>query len=213
MAQYKTSSLGYKLTFNGPGTVEEYDQLAGRPNACLEDAVDNEIFRGTLPEWADPFVAALEKLTGIKRNVDADATEKAKNAAKSDEARAKVKDVLEKPKAFNNRVKALVEKGEVPHSETGTPLTVADLQALAQATADSISINPAPSRRQGAPKKDLLEKADNLLAGDADVLESKISVYQTAVDFDLVRGDDGRPTRESLARLIGLYLDYLLDQA
>src|SRR5437660_12881398 len=65
--QYETNSLGYKLKFNGPSTVEEYDQAAGRVGACLEDAIDNTIYRSTLPEWQGSFAKKLTEITGTQR--------------------------------------------------------------------------------------------------------------------------------------------------
>ena len=209
--QYKTNSLGYKLSFNGPSTVEEFDKKAGKDGAALEGAVYEEIYRGTLPDWLDAWAVELKKITSIERLVDADATAAAKAKAKDDEARAKVKDVLETVKKYDARVRASVAKGEVA-GEDGVIVTLETLQAAAQAVADKIEIDPAPSKREGSAKKDDLDKADEFLGGDQDILEGKISVWTSAVDFDLQRGDDGKPLRESLARLIGKYIGYLKSQ-
>lgn len=228
--QYKTNSLGYDLTFVGPDTVEEYNQKAGRPNACLEDAVDNEIYRGTLPEFKEKFVKRLSELTGLTLGTNEENTAKARARAKAaalkagkteieaDEAAAKVKASSENETSFNLRVLAAVRKGEVEKKEngvgTGELFTEEELAKIAQEVADGIQINPAPSQRVGPPKKSDLEKADSLLAGDSDTLEGKISVWQTAVpEIEIQRGEDGKPLRDSLARAIGRYLAYKLAQA
>lgn len=207
MATYKTSSLGYDLNFSGPDTIEEYDKLAGKSGAALEDAVFNEIYRGTLPEWGDKWATELKALTKIERAVNTTATEKARAAAKDDEARAKVKDVLETVKSYDLRVKAAVASGSVDG------VTLDDLKASAQRIADGVAVNPAPTRKEGGVKKDFLEKAESLLSGDPDILEGKISLWLTCVDFDLQRDDaTGRPLKESLARFIAKYMDWKFQQ-
>lgn len=209
LAKYKSKSNGFALTFLGPASVEDYNRKAGREGATLEDAVGAEIAWGTLPEWASQFVARLEKLTGVPtRGIDEKATEKAKAAATTDEAKAKVKSVKEKEKSYIGRVRAAVDAGQVT-DENGNPVTAEALKALAQQVADQIEIDPSPSKRTGAPRKDDLEKADALLAGDADELEAKLSAWSQDIDFDLQRDDSGRPVRESLARFVGKRVDFV----
>ena len=68
--QYETNSLGFtKLKFNGPGTVEDYDRAAGKVGACLEDAVDNTIYRSTLPEWQAAFAKKKGRQRGRTKNI------------------------------------------------------------------------------------------------------------------------------------------------
>src|SRR5580765_8171411 len=107
MKSYDTRSCGYKLRFNGPESVEEYDQKAKKPGQCLEDAINNTIYRGTLPEWQDEFARVLAKETGVAREVDAEATAKLKARAKGE-----VKDIPERFKAYNARVKATWANGD-----------------------------------------------------------------------------------------------------
>jgi hypothetical protein len=197
---YETNSLGYKLSFNGPKSVEDYDQKAGRVGACLEDACDNTIYRGTLPEWQDAFAAAVEEKLKVKRGVDNTATERAKSRAKDP---SKIQDVPEKVKAFIQRVTAGMseqEKGE--------------LTVLAQSIANNIVVDPSPSKRARGPGKDLLAKADSLLTLPADQLQAKIDKYLSKVEgFELETDEADKPERNSLARLIGQYLDILLSES
>jgi hypothetical protein len=197
---YETNSLGYKLRFNGPATVEEYDTAAGRKDACLEDACDNTIYRGTLPEWQSAWAKRLEEMTGVKRGVDQAATDRAKARSKKPE---EVADIPEKVKAYDARVKASMSDADKNA-----------LNATAQEVADGIAIDPSPAKRQAGPGKDLLAKADSLLTLPEDQLQAKIDKYMAAVEgFELETDEEsGKPDRSSLARLIGRYLDYLMAQ-
>ena len=141
MKQYSTNSCSYKLNFNGPDTVEEYDKRAGT-GQCLEDAVSNTIYRGTLPEWQEEFAAFLEKETGIKRGIDEDATAKLKGRAKNPD---NVNPQPEKFRVYNARVKGTWVNGDDKKE--------LQLQSWAQQVADKILVDPAPSVRQTAATK------------------------------------------------------------
>jgi hypothetical protein len=197
---YETNSLGYKLKFRGPKTVEEYDQKAGRVGACLEDACDNTIYRGTLPEWQDEFSKAVETRLGQTRGIDQAATERARSRAKDP---SKIKDVSEKVKAFVQRVTAgmsEVQKGE--------------LVGLSQQVADGIEVDPSPSKRARGPDKTLLAKADSILTLPADQLQAKIDKYLEKVEgYELETDDTDKPERTSLARLIGQYVDIMIQES
>jgi hypothetical protein len=198
--QYETNSLGYKLSFNGPATVEEYDQKAGRVGACLEDACDNTIYRGTLPEWQDEWAKKLAEHTGQARQVDKEATDRAKSRAKDP---SKVQDIMEKVKAFDKRVTAGMNDAQK-----------AELGKLAQQVADNIFVDPSPSKRAKGPDKALLAKAESLLTLPDDQLQQKIDKYLSKVEgFELETDDNDKPEKASLARLIGRYLDVLLSES
>jgi hypothetical protein len=201
---YKTSSCGYDLEFKGPESVDEYDQKAGKVGATLNDAVRGLIAWDTLPEWMEAWAKKLAELTGITRGVDDAATAKAKARAKTPDS---VKPVPEKAKGYSDRVTAAVKAGQGANG-----VTYEQLQAAAQEVANSITIDPAPSQRTGQPKKDLLEKADNILTRDPDAIEASVTKFLDAVSYDLEREADGKPNRESLARLVGKYLDWQLSQ-
>lgn len=189
---YEFSTGPFKLVSPGPGSVEAYDSAAGSAGACLNDAVQNEIFRGHIPSFWSEVIPKIEKATGIARAVDEAATAKAKARAKEG---AKVSDVLEKFTSYINRVLATdgVDKDAI--------------NAIARDTALALAIDPSPSRRAAGPGKLFLERADSLLALGDEKLEAKVGGMLTTVDFDLERGADGRPTRESLAGLIKTWFD------
>lgn len=84
MKEYTYNSLGFDIRVSGPETPDEYNQLAKRPgNACLEDAIDSQAYRGVLNKFRDDLAKALETETGIPRLTKtvklADGTEKQVN--------------------------------------------------------------------------------------------------------------------------------------
>lgn len=200
MAKHKTNSLGFPLVFNGPGTVEEFDQKAGRVGAALEGAIDDELYRGTLPEWQAEFAKEVEKLTGVPRGVDQPATDRVRARSKNPD---KINDVPEKVKTYVNRATAGMSEADKKA-----------LAALAQEVANRIEIDPSPTRRQAGPKKDLLDKADSVLAGPEDQIQLKVSKYMEKVPgFDLDTDETGKPERTSFARLIGEYVTAVLAES
>lgn len=196
--KYDTRSCGYKLAFNGPDTVEAYDQKANKTGQALEDAVNNTIYRGTLPEWQEEFARVLAQRTGIARGVDEVATAKLKERAKGD-----VRDIPERFKIYNARVQATYANGDEAKK--------AELAAWAQEVADTIEIDPSPTQRVSAATKGDLAKADDILDHDVDYIEAKVTKMLSAVpDFDLARDDENKPERASFAKLIGRYIDAML---
>jgi dihydroneopterin aldolase len=204
MAKYKTSSIGFDLSFEGPATVEDYNlkagaRVSGLP-AVLEDAVGAEIAWGTLPEWQSAFADAISKQDGsFTREINVDATAKAKAAAKSDDAKAKA--------VVYETVSKSVKRYLAGKSDDDKAL----LAALAQEVADSISIDPSPSKRSGKIKGDLVAKADSILTLTDDEIEAKVEKLLSVVpNYELVREENGLPNRDSLARMIGAYSDAML---
>lgn len=190
---YDVNSIGFKLKFVGPATVEDYDRVAGVVGTCLEDAISNVIYRGTLPEWHAAFAEKVEAITGSKREVNAEQT--AKNQARAKEG-VTVPNVLETVPKYVKRALASADDSQR-----------AQIQAAAQAVADTIKVDPSPSKRQSGPGKDLLAKADSWLTLDETAREEKVTKMLNGVPgFDLERDEENVPERASLARLIGEYL-------
>lgn len=79
MKEIIVSSLGFDLKKAVPETVSEYDTLAKREGATLEDATNSTLYRGTFAEFRDIFLhgveaegdepafEGIEQITGIKR--------------------------------------------------------------------------------------------------------------------------------------------------
>ncbi|HEU0049869.1 MAG TPA: hypothetical protein VFQ43_19935 [Nitrososphaera sp.] len=198
MKEYPTNSLGFKLRFKGPSTADEYNQAAGRTDAIVEDAIDNTLYRGTLPQWQSEFQQRLEQMTGIKRGVDQEATQRAKSRSKKPD---EVKDVPEKVKAYVARVTSQMSDADK-----------AALNGVAQEVADGITIDPSPAKRQAGPDKTVLSRADSWLTLPDDQLQAKIDKALAAVDgFELETDEEtGKPDRRSLAFLISRYADVLM---
>lgn len=196
---YDTNSLGYKLQFQGPATVEEYDRAAGRQNACLEDAIDNTIYRGTLPEWQDAFAKRVpEVIEGATRAVNAEATAAAKARSKNPD---KVQNIMETVKRFVQRVTA-----------NATAEQKGRLAQIAQEEASKIVIDPSPSKRAAGIEKGYKEKAQSLLILDDAELDAKVQKMLDLVgDYTLERDAENgnKPTEESLARLVKAYIEKL----
>lgn len=49
------NSSGHVFKINVPSTVEEYDKLADKAGACLDAAIDHEVFHGTLGDIREAF--------------------------------------------------------------------------------------------------------------------------------------------------------------
>lgn len=67
MRSKEYESLGVTVPFQVPETIEEYERLAKRQGACLDEAIDNVVYRGCLASFRKAFVAAFEKATGVAR--------------------------------------------------------------------------------------------------------------------------------------------------
>src|ERR1043165_3012948 len=134
---YEVSTMGFDVKFNGPDTVEDYDRAAGKVGSCLADSCENTIYRSTLPELHGKLVETIEKLTGIKREVNQAATDAAKARAKDP---SKVKDIMETVPKFVKRATAGMSKEDL-----------ASLGQEIQTIADGITVDPSPSKRQRGP--------------------------------------------------------------
>lgn len=67
MKQTEYRSLGLDIKLNTPETVDEFDGLAKRANACLDEATNNVVYRGMLAEYRETFCERVEQETKIER--------------------------------------------------------------------------------------------------------------------------------------------------
>jgi hypothetical protein len=67
MKQTEYRSLGIDVELNTPETVEEFDSLAKRANACLDEATNNVVYRGMLAKFRETFCKRVEDETKIER--------------------------------------------------------------------------------------------------------------------------------------------------
>lgn len=199
--QYEASSCGFDFKINGPSTVEEFDAKAG-PGECLDSGIKSVLWRSTLPKFHRAFTAKLEELSGVKRAVDEKATAAAKAAAKDPE---NASDVMEKFSAFAKRARGTYLEGK-----TGDDLKVAEaeLNAAAQAVADTLEIDPSASQRESGASKAARDKADSILLEDDEVIETKVAKISAVVPEVVIDRDaeSGKPTRDSLAKAIDAWM-------
>ena len=159
MKSYKNSTLGHDLNISVTETAEEFDILAGKVGACVEEAISNVIYRGWNATFRENFVDALEKQTGIARRLDDKAMAKA-TPRKSD---GKIADIYESAGSYYAFVQA----------QTST--TPKDHQSLAEKVAASIAFDPKPSARTSKPGKELVAAADAIIAKGAETVAKVIA--------------------------------------
>lgn len=196
--KFETTSSGYDLSFHAPNSVEEYDAKGGS-GQCLRDAIAETVNRSTILAWQADFAQVLEAHTKIPREIDAEATAKARARAKNPDS--VIREVFERFSQYNKKVNDLYANGD----ETKR----AELEKLAQEAADRVPVDPT-RQRTGAIAKGDMAKALDVLSGTPESIEAKVDKYLQTVDFDLQRDDSGLPEKNSLARLIGKYVEALL---
>ena len=67
MKQTEYRSLGLDIKLNTPVSVDEFDTLAKRVNACLDEATNNVVYRGMLAEYRETFCERVELESKIER--------------------------------------------------------------------------------------------------------------------------------------------------
>jgi hypothetical protein len=196
--QVKVSTGPFKdLLFPGHEDAEAFDREAGEVGACVEEADASVAYRSTLPDFHKAFTDTLEQMSGVKRGVNQEATEKAKARAKDP---AKVEPTPESFITFANKAKQAVDEN-----------TWKTIDAKAREVAKTVPIDASPSKRQAGPGKDVLAKADDILTLPQDQIEAKVAKYLGKVEgFELDRDEAGKPERSSFARLIKGYLEAIL---
>lgn len=181
-----------EVTFLGHVDAATYDTEAGEVGACVNEADRNLILRSALPKLHSDTTEEIEKISGIAREVNVDATEKAKLRAKNPDS---VKDVRESWITWLNRIKETVS------NEVWT-----EVDAYVRKTALESPLSASPTVRSGGGGlgKTYTNKADEILTRTDDEIEEVVTKLLTAVpDFELDRDEESeRPTRDSLAMLV-----------
>lgn len=159
MKRTEISSLGFKVTHEVPETAQEFDQLAKKENAVVEQASANVLYRSTFPVFRELFCEALEKETGITREKNSDG------------------DPSEKELVYVNRVFTTIAERE----------GIADLQIvrsryqdLAQRCMDEAPFDPSERERKapvGGGLKTAMKTVEALLAAGKEA--EKIAQYFT----------------------------------
>jgi hypothetical protein len=194
MKQVQNETLGFKLNVQVPDSVEEFDRMAGRSGAALDEANKNVMYRGWNADFRRTFVEVLGKqFPDIKRAVVGKGPKTKKNPEGSD--------VYESEQKYLDRVLA------GGHS-------LVELQPLAEQTAAQIPFDPSAAERSTKVGKEYLELADGVIAKGNDAVEKAtaklLGLNATFGDVErYAAGDEiptgaaeGQVTRESLAALI-----------
>jgi hypothetical protein len=197
----ETSSCGYNLTFKGPDSIELYDTKAGKDGTALAHACLYTVYRETLISWQEAFAQLLASRTGIPRQIDEQATARAKSQSKHPE---NVAPISERVLAYNKRVAAQWANGDDAKR--------AELQTWAQETADQIEAVPSPvtpPAKEAAIGKADLAKAHEILSHPSEYIEERVALMLGELpDYELLRdaGNENKPNAENLARLINRYI-------
>lgn len=182
-----------KVVFLGHVSVEARDTEAGEVGATLRDADMSDLYRSSLPDVHEKTTAKIAELSGVARGVNEVQT--AKNQARLKDGKT-AKPVLESWTEWTARIQASVSED-----------IWSEIDAYVRSVALATPVDASPSKRVGAASKANLDKAEEILARDTDAMESTISKMLTIVpDYDLDRDEDSKPTKASLARLIGAYI-------
>jgi len=70
MKKVQYESLGHLITVNVPSTIEEFDQMAGKAGAALEEAIDHVVMHSLLGKVRPALAALVEEETKIKQTRD-----------------------------------------------------------------------------------------------------------------------------------------------
>lgn len=194
MQDRKYRSLGFDVVISVPSTVEENDQLAGRANATLEDAVDNVVYRsrGGLPTFRELLAAGVEKETGIAREAVAvmtKGTETEPSKQKLDDEGNPLFKYTESESDYIDRV--LAKTGRTRESFVN----------VAAEAAKSVKYDPKASERGEAgpktPPKSVYEQVDAIIAAG--------SATSVAASLGTLLGRTVETDRDSLAKGIHEY--------
>lgn len=134
MKQAKYSSLGLDVNFSVPSTIEEFDTNAKRVGACLDEATNNVIYRGSLAEFRENFCAKLEEVAKVDRMTKA--------TDKKDDKGNPIEVYIETEADFVKRVVSTTKK------------PIESWQSLADEVAKAIVFDASQrERKPAAPKK------------------------------------------------------------
>jgi uncharacterized protein (UPF0254 family) len=176
MKQTNIRSLGFsQLTVSVPDSYEEFDRLAKRAGAALDEAVKNVLYRSTLASFRDLFTEELQTIAGLERHSEV-IMGKDGVTPKVDEDKNELSRYTETENDYFDRAVAhlMATKGLDRDS------VIAELTTAAQAVLDKLPFDPSATERASAgPKKvakTYIEVAEKLIAeGRAETVAAKLS--------------------------------------
>ena len=213
MVKQQFKSLGLDLNFQVPTSVEEFDQNAKNPGACLAEGINNIIYRGSLAVFRSTFLDKVEAETKIERKTEPTGKKTKVEVKNSDGTVSTVEEdqlkYAETEAVYFNRICA--EKGV----EASSFLT------LAQSVADSVSFDASATERAPAvPKKTgkvYLDAAEKLIVtGQATAIAAKLTILlgrevttdvesfgKAIMDFEAKkRAEEQKKLAENMANLV-----------
>lgn len=206
MKQDRYDSLGLDVQVQLPETVEEFDSLAGKVGACLQEACDNVVYRGVLAQFRSAFVNEVEKQPGAPTQLRQQKKDQKGNlqfeTVKVDgvDTQVPLMEVTETEGKYINRVKAEMNLTDEDY--------VARFQPIANSVASGIKFDPkASERKPKTPPKTYLEAADSIIAkgGTFERASEKLStklgypVPATRDGIAFAIQEDQRRQRETMA--------------
>lgn len=199
----KTESGAFTLEFIGHPDEASYDAEAGYPGAMREAAHRWHIHRDTIIVFDRIFSPWLEKTSGVARKIDDALTARRRAYSLNPN---KVAPLYERFVPYTKRVIAILEK------EGKTDL-IASIKAEALRVSQTVRINVAPAAGLAPIEPMFFARADSLLEQEPGTLASRISRFQSLVpDHELIRDHEGKPLRESLARLLKRFTEAQMAQ-
>lgn len=190
------NSLDLDLQVPAPETVEEFDTNAGKPGACLNEAINNVVYRSWLADFRSLFLHGGEievtNADGTKSKVKVEGIDditKIEREGTANDAGEIVKWTETEGKYFA-RVCAKLQK---PASE---------FQAHANKIAKLIPFDAKASPRTFAPKKTAKAYLD---AATQIIDKGEAVASKVAAELAKLLGIDVQPNRESLGKAISLH--------
>ena len=175
MKTIQNTSCGFTFPVSVPESADEFDRLAGRPGACLDEAISNVTYRGVNHDFRKEMCDALEtQLEDFERAFEIKVNEKTGKETKVH---------TEKELAFINRALA---DGHATEEE---------LNKIAQQVAATLEFDPSPSKRAKKVDKQIVAMAEGILAAieagstTPDVVKSKIEAKLEIEDFEAQFGE------------------------
>ena len=198
------------LTYDVPASVEEFDRLAQRQGAALDEANKNVLYRAVLNRARYGFlhgvdeeknaegvvtqskIAGLEELTGVERKTKI--TKPEVKDADGKIAQEEVSAWAETESDFEDRVYAtLVQRGDFPSGDAAS----ASYKSLMQQVLAALPFDPSKQERASAGPK----KTPKTYFGIADALiEMAGSVEGAVAKFAAKTGRTVDATRDALAK-------------
>lgn len=163
-------TLDMKFSIEVPETADEFDQLAKRKGACVESAVNNEVYRGVLPQIRSLFLEAVSARTGVER-----ATKEVPGKTRTIKGENGAPDTVEQVVVW-----AQTESDSLDTILAKSNTTRATHQDLLDGIAAKVKLDPsipesAPSGPRQVAKKWLDAAQEVINAGAADKVAAKLT--------------------------------------